>query len=101
MNYFSGGVEKRYQKFENDYWSVSLKELILSSNLKDEKIFFSVCGVNSYVAKFYMKQRYKNVEYVDINAANYLIMTNRTLYSEKNKSISNCYDEFNFKMLLK
>ena len=43
-----------------------------------------------------MKQRYKNVEYVDINAANYLIMTNRTLYSEKNKSISNCYDEFNF-----
>ncbi len=96
LNYFSGSVEKRYQKFENDYWSVSLKELILSSNLKDEKIFFSVCGVNSYVAKFYMKQRYKNVEYVDINTANYLIMTNRTLYSEKNKSISNCYDEFNF-----
>ena len=22
-------------------------------------------------------------------------MTNRTLYSEKNKSISNCYDEYN------
>ena len=39
----------------------------------------------SYVAKTYMKQKYKNVEYTDINTANYIIMTNRTLYSEKIK----------------
>ena len=37
-----------------------------------------------------------NVEYVGINEASYVIMTNRTLYSEKNQSISNCYDEYNF-----
>ena len=43
-----------------------------------------------------MKQKYKNVEYVGINKANYVIMTNRTLYSEKKKSISNCYDEYDF-----
>ena len=97
LNFFSGDKNKRYQKFENDYWSISLKELILNSNLKEKKIYFSVCGVNSYVAKTYMRQKYKNVEYVSINSANYVIMTNRTLYSEKNQSISNCYDEYNFK----
>ena len=43
-----------------------------------------------------MRQKYKNVEYVSINSANYVIMTNRTLYSEKNQSISNCYDEYDF-----
>ena len=44
-----------------------------------------------------MKQKYKNVEYTDINSATYVIMTNRTLYSVKNQSISNCYDEYDFK----
>ena len=63
LNYLSE-ANKGYQKFENDYWSISLKELILSSNLKDVKINFSVCGVNASVAKIYMKQKYKNVEYV-------------------------------------
>ena len=43
-----------------------------------------------------MKQKYKNVEYTDINNASYVIMTNRTLYSEKNQSISNCFDEYNY-----
>lgn len=96
LNYFSGDKTNGHQRFENDYWSLSLKELILSSNLKEKKINFSVCGVNSFVAKTYMKEKYKNVEYVDINNANYVIMTNRTLYSKKNQSISNCYNEFNF-----
>ncbi len=97
LNFFSGDAKKRYQKFENDYWSLSLKELIHSSNLKGNKINFSVCGVNSFVAKTYMKQKYKKANYVGINEAEYVIMTNRTLYSEKNQSISNCYDEYNFK----
>ena len=46
LNYFSGPKELRYQKFENDYWSTSLKELIMSSNLKEDKINFFSCGVN-------------------------------------------------------
>ena len=96
LNYFSGNSQKGYQRFENDYWSLSLKELIFSSNLKEKKINFSVCGVNSSVAKTYMRQKYINVEYVGINEADYVIMTNRTLYSEKNQSISNCYDEYDY-----
>ncbi len=96
LNYLSGDVSKRYKKFENDYWSTSLKELILSSNLTDKKIYYTVCGVSPGIAKTYMKQKYDNIEYTDYKSATYAIMTNRTLYSEKNQSISNCYDEYKF-----
>ena len=94
LNYFSGPEELRYQKFENDYWSTSLKELIMSSNLKEDKINFFSCGVNSEIVKIYMKQKYKRSEFTKKEEASYVIMTNRTLYSDKKQSISNCYDEY-------
>ena len=96
LNYFSGDAQSRYKKFENDYWSTSLKELILSSNLNEKQVRFAVCGVSAGIAKTYIEQKYKKSEYTDINSATYVIMTNRTLYSEKNQSISNCYDEYDF-----
>ena len=95
LNFLSGEKDSRYKKFENDYWSVSLKELILSSNLQGKKINFYSCGVNPSVVKNYINEQYKNVEYTDIKKASYIIMTNRTMFSENNKSISNCYDEYN------
>ena len=94
LNYFSGKKEFRYKKFENDYWSTSLKELILSSKLVDDKITFYSCGVNPGIAKKYMKQKYKNSEFTNKSNASYIIMTNRTLISKKNNKITNCYDEF-------
>ena len=42
-----------------------------------------------------MKQRYKRSEYTNKNSASYVIMTNRTLFSEKDNKPSNCYDEYN------
>ena len=56
LNLFSGKKENRYQKFENDYWSTSLKELILSSDLGDGKINFYSCGVSPEITKIYMKK---------------------------------------------
>lgn len=94
LNYFSGPKELRYQKFENDYWSTSLKELIMSSDLKEDKINFFSCGVNPGIVKIYMKQKYKRSEFTKKEEAFYIIMTNRTLYSDKKQSISNCYDEY-------
>ena len=96
LNYFSGNIEERYKQFENDYWSVSLKELILSSNLPEKKINYITCGTSLGIVKTYMKEKYGNVEYTNLNSANYIIMTNRTLYSKKSKSISNCFDEYDF-----
>ena len=94
LNAFSGEKDKRYKKFENDYWSVTLKELILSSNLPERKINFHSCGVSPGLTKTYMKQRYGNVEYTDIKNATYIIMTNRTVSSRKSDKITNCFDEY-------
>ena len=95
LNLFSGEKKSRYQKFENDYWSTSLKELILSSDLGNDKIDYFSCGVSPDITKIYMKQRYKRSEYTNKNSASYVIMTNRTLFSEKDNKPSNCYDEYN------
>ena len=43
-----------------------------------------------------MKKKYKNSYYTNFKNANYLILANRTLYSEKNKKISNCFDEYDY-----
>ncbi len=94
LNIFSGNKESRYTKFENDYWSTSLKELILSSNLGDGKINFHSCGVSSELTKIYMKEKYKRSEYTSKENAKYIIMTNRTVFSDINNKITNCYDEF-------
>ena len=94
LNYFSGNKELRYKKFENDYWSTSLKELILSSELGDGRITFYSCGVNPEIAKMYMKQKYKRSEFTNKTNATYIIMTNRTLLSKKDNKITNCYDEY-------
>ncbi len=94
LNIFSGKKNERYKKFENDYWSTSLKELIFSSNLKENKINFYTCGVNPEIAKNYMSQRYERSELTRLNEANYIIMTNRTLFSNKKNRISNCFEEY-------
>ncbi len=94
LNLFSGKKENRYQKFENDYWSTSLKELILSSDLGDGKINFYSCGVSPEITKIYMKKKYKRSEYTTKEQANYIIMTNRSIFSKKDNKITNCYDEY-------
>ena len=97
LNYFAGPKDERYKRFENDYWSTSIKELILSSNLQDKKINFYTCGINSEIAKIYMKLKYGRSELTGLDKAKYIVMTNRTIFSDKEKKISNCYDEFSFK----
>ncbi len=94
LNSLSGEKKERYKKFENDYWSVTLKELILSSNLPEKKINYHSCGVSPGLTKSYMKQKYGNVEYTDIKNATYIIMTNRTVSSRKGDKITNCFDEY-------
>jgi hypothetical protein len=73
------------EKFENDYWGVSLKEII-----KNNKNFFlnkdlrlSTCGVNSDIVTKYIKlYTSKNIELVQPSKSNYIIMTNRVLNSK-------------------
>jgi len=94
LNIFNGPKNERYKRFENDYWSTSLRELIFSSNLSEKKINFHTCGVSPEIVKNYMSQKYKRSEFSKLNEANYVIITNRTLFSNKNNKISNCFDEY-------
>ena len=100
LNLFSGKTENRYQKFENDYWGASTKELIEMIDLdKDRSIIFSFCGINHVVAKYYLKKRgYSNFKFDNEENAEYVIMTNRVTLNKKNiwksENLINCYDKF-------
>jgi len=105
LNSLNGKVENRYQKFENDYWGSSLKELIKKSkfeNTKDAKI--ATCGVSSSISKKYLKEKgFSNLVFFLPREANFIIMTNRTLKvsgeltersTNKNVKIINCFDRY-------
>ncbi len=93
LNILNGDKDTRYKNFENDYWSVSLKELIYSSNITDKKINYHSCGVNPSVVKIYMKNKYNNAEYTNFENATYILMTNRSITSSNN-GITNCFDKY-------
>ena len=93
LNIFNGKKENRYQKFENDYWGVSLKELINKSNLDFNKtIKFATCGTPAKTAKYYLKKKGNhNFKFVSANDASYMIMTNRVTW---NGNLITCFDNF-------
>jgi len=100
LNIFSGKIESRYKKFENDYWGASIKELIKNINLKNVKdIKFATCGINPAVAKNYLKKNgYRNFEFAPPEKANYIIMTNRVVEAnnslDNSLKLTNCFDKF-------
>jgi len=91
----SGNFSEAHSKFENDYWAVSIKELVkkipentdLISN--NEKIKISFCGVNHEIV-IQELDSLKNLEYevmnLDDENFDYVIMTNRSV---KDKNINN------------
>ena len=95
LNILSGNFSDAHNKFENDYWAVSIKELVkkipketdLISN--NEKIKISFCGVNHEIVMQEL-DKLKNLEYevmnLDDENFDYAIMTNRSL---KDKNINN------------
>ena len=98
LNYLNGDLSKGYQKFENDYWGTSLKELVKKSSFnKSKELKFSICGFSEELVKKYLKNKYKNIKFVRLKDAEYIIMTNRTVYKEidlkSNEFISNCFIE--------
>ena len=100
LNIFNGNKEQRYKKFENDYWGGSIKELVKKTNFnKSNVIMISSCGVNLNVVKKYMnKKGYKKLNFVNVNSAQYILMTNRTISVNANpknvSEITNCFDKY-------
>ena len=94
LNIFNGKMENRYQKFENDYWGGSLKELINKTNFSNsELIKIATCGVSPKISKYYFKNKGNyNIDFVSADKADYIIMTNRVTEGDQ---LINCLDKFN------
>lgn len=93
LNLLNGSAEDRYKKFENDYWGISIKELVNNVDFKTNDIVkISTCGLSDNNLKKLLKQK-KNLNYqiVPYEESEYIIMTNRVLFHEGTKT---CFDEF-------
>lgn len=95
LNIFAGSYSEHSQKFENDYWGVSTKELIKSINnntkiFSSEKVKIATCGVEKNAQKTYLRKIKKiRFKVVDVNEEfDYIIMNNRVIW-ENNPDKSN------------
>ena len=96
VNSFVGNKEVS-KMFENDYWGISLNELIQKINLEKNLEFkISTCGIEKKLAEKYLKKNnFKKVIFVSYDEADFVIMNNRTFnpYGD-NKNITNCLLHF-------
>jgi hypothetical protein len=93
LNVLNGKSENRYKKFENDYWAISLGELIKNVNFKTDKVIkFGTCGFIDGTPKHHLKKR-PDLSYifVPVKEADYVIMTNRV---SRFHGVRNCFDIF-------
>jgi len=104
INILNGKYSNAHNNFENDYWAVSLKELISKIpsklNIKDSrKIKFAFCGVASSNLKLYFK-KINNFNYSEVNFLDkdydYIIMTNRAVVNNINElnKAKTCFQKF-------
>tara|TARA_B100000989_G_scaffold297787_1_gene284693 strand:- start:93 stop:1670 length:1578 start_codon:yes stop_codon:yes gene_type:complete len=107
FNLLAGKKVDLVNKFEIDYWGVSLKELvnkITKKNYKKENGFtnIAVCGLNVDIVKFefnkYPNFKYKIKHLLD-EQYQYVIMNNRPVFKENEKYV-NCYTKFNNKSVI-
>ena len=99
LNLFTGKAKNHYTKFENDYWNVSLKELIKKSNfLNDDMSRLTLCGVEKAHAELYLKKfNYLKVLLVrEDENYDYILMNNRVTYGNINdlESAQTCFEKY-------
>ena len=108
LNLFIGNFSNAHKKFENDYWAISIKELVkkipretnLISNNTEIKITF--CGAPDSLVKKELK-KLKNLKfeqrgrYDDYKNFDYVIMTNRILADREDNiqaNVTTCFEKF-------
>ena len=107
-NSFVGKFSSLNDKFENDYWAISLKELTskIKSNEeinKKKQIKFTVCGLPAAAVKYNLNNLQDKINYkvvrLDENP-DYVILNNRTLESLKKNVIHTCFKEYTGKSII-
>ena len=106
INIFAGKYSDNYKKFENDYWGVSTKKLILSLNknrkiFDDSKIKFAVCGLPENIQNIYLK-KIKNLKFKIVSRDedfDFIIMNNRVIWDKKDgkydsKEAETCFQKY-------
>ena len=103
LNIFSHFGLNSPEKFEGDYWNVSIKELVKKVDLeKFDKIDLITCGVHRDNLKenlyIYQKKNLNKVHFVDKSNAKYVLMTNRVVNDVGNNSnalkIDSCFNKY-------
>ena len=102
LNAFSGNFSNAHTKFENDYWAVSIKELVkkipLETNFIKEKkkITLAYCGVPHSLVKKELK-KIPQLQYDVLELTNpkidYILMTNR-LQKVSEENVNTCFNNF-------
>ena len=97
LNYNFKSLDMAANKFENDYWNTSWKELI--KNLPTEiggkklnKFNIAVCGGDTNIARYYLSKKYRTFNITNARDANFIIMTNRSSFDTKDKRT--CFDVY-------
>ena len=106
LNLFTGNFSNAHKKFENDYWAISIRELIkkipretnlISNNTKNKIIF---CGAPDSLVKKELK-KFKNLKFeqqsIYAKDFDYVIMTNRVLEDREDNILANvttCFEKF-------
>ena len=106
LNLFVGNFSNAHKKFENDYWAISIRELIkkipretnlISNNTKNKIIF---CGAPDSLVKKELK-KFKNLKFeqqsIYAKDFDYVIMTNRVLEDREDNILANvttCFEIF-------
>ncbi len=106
LNIFIGNFSNAYKKFENDYWAISIKELVkkipketsLVSNNKKIKIAF--CGVPHNTAKKELSKlkdlKYEQ-KYLYSKDIDFIMMTNRIVANKEENTldkVKTCFEKF-------
>ena len=103
LNKFNGNFSQASKKFENDYWGISIKELvnkieknkILKKN-KNYKIAF--CGINYDIGSYYLKN-IRDLTFIKTSKDeiyDYIIMTNRHNGKDDDvkADVKTCFDSY-------
>jgi len=103
INNLSGHFSNNLNKYENDYWGASIKELIIKSKVKKtfdtkKKYKIATCGLNPQIVKYYFK-KYMNIKYKFVSNQekyDYIIFINRVDNSDDSNldNVDTCFNKF-------
>jgi hypothetical protein len=113
LNTFAGKKSEHSEKFENDYWGVSTKELISkipnhSEKFINSEIKIALCGLTDVHVNSYLK-KYKDFKFKIVSSDenfDFIIMNNRVSWDVENTGYDlekkqTCYQKFSGEDLIK